>query len=379
MRTYTLIYDKLSGWSEKSFPPVDSDKTLVIIFGSSKYLDHAEPIAELKAFYRKSKFTGCSTAGEIFQDKINDNSLSVAIIQFDKSDVEVVSEKIQNPDESYEIGKKLAKMLNKRHLKHIILFSDGLKVNGSDLVKSFSDILPSDIQISGGLAGDGSEFKKTWVLDQAKPMINTISAVGLYGDQLEVNCASKGGWDTFGPERMITKSKGNVLYEIDGEPALELYKRYLGERAKELPSSALLFPLSIRKNINSKEKLVRTILSVDENSKSMTFAGDIPEGWCAQLMRANLDRLIEGAGSAGDLIKSESQTSNDSLAIAVSCVGRRLVLGERTEEEVEATLNSYPKGTKQIGFYSYGELAPDGFESCSLHNQTMTVTRISEK
>ncbi|MFO1257094.1 MAG: FIST N-terminal domain-containing protein [Gammaproteobacteria bacterium] len=379
MKIYTLTYDKQNGWSEKNFPPVDSNNTLVIVFGSSKFINHAEPIAALRTFYKHSKLAGCSTAGEIYEDRITDDSLSVAVIQFEKTEVEVVSESIENPHDSYVIGKRMAAQLHKDSLKHVIIFSDGIKVNGTELARSFVETLPGDIQISGGLAGDGSDFKRTWVIDKDKPVINTISAVGLYGDKLEVNCASKGGWDIFGPERMITKSKGNVVYEIDGEPALDLYKRYLGDRAQELPASALLFPLSIRKNVNSEEKVVRTVLAVDEKEKTMTFAGDVPEGWAAQLMRANLDRLIEGAGTASAAITAETESVKDSIAIAVSCVGRRLVLGERTEEEVEATLNSLPSGTKQIGFYSYGEIAPDGFQPCTLHNQTMTLTRISEK
>jgi hypothetical protein len=380
MKLTTLNYSKTSGWSTKSFPDIDSEKTLIIIFGSSSYFDDAEPIAELKAFYKKSKFSGCSTAGEIFEGTISDDSLTVAIMQFDKSDVHVVTAEIDDPVNSQSTGIKLASELNKENLKHVIVFSEGLNVNGSELAKGFDSVLTSQIKVSGGLAGDGSAFKQTWVMAQDKPVRNTISAIGFYGDSLDIGCGSKGGWDTFGPERIITKSKGNIVMEIDGEPALDLYKRYLGDRANELPSSALLFPLSIRKNFGSEEKLVRTILSVDHINKTMTFAGDVPEGWCVQLMRANMDRLIEGASGAAQSAKSKSQVVNgDTLAIAVSCVGRRLVLGERTEEEVEATLQSYLAGTKQIGFYSYGELTSDGFQPCSLHNQTMTITSISEK
>lgn len=380
MKLFTLNYDAVAGWSTKEFPNVDSEKTLIIIFGSSKYYDSADPISELKAFYKKSKFSGCSTAGEIFEGTISDDSLTVAIMQFDKSDVHVVTAEIDDPVNSQSVGKKLGKDLMKDNLKHVIVFSEGLNVNGSELAKGFDSVLTSQIKVSGGLAGDGSAFKQTWVMAQDKPVRNTISAIGFYGDSLDIGCGSKGGWDTFGPERIITKSKGNIVMEIDGEPALDLYKRYLGDRANELPSSALLFPLSIRKNFNAEEKLVRTILAVDHKNKTMTFAGDVPEGWCAQLMRANMDRLIEGASGAAQSAKSKSQVVNgDTLAIAVSCVGRRLVLGERTEEEVEATLQSYLAGTKQIGFYSYGELTTDGFQPCSLHNQTMTITSIAEK
>jgi hypothetical protein len=124
---------------------------------------------------------------------------------------------------------------------------------------------------------------------------------------------------------------------------------------------------------------VRTVLAVDEQRQSMTFAGDIPQGSRAQLMRANFDRLIQGASDAATLAGAARDVRDgETLAIAISCVGRRLVLGERTEEEVEATLDVLPPGSRQIGFYSYGEISPYAKGPCDLHNQTMTLTTIAE-
>ena len=208
---------------------------------------------------------------------------------------------------------------------------------------------------------------------------NIVGAVGLYGDHVTIGHGSKGGWDNFGPERRVTRSHGNVLIELDGRPALELYKKYLGDLASGLPATGLLFPLALRADTNDQKSLVRTILAVDEERQSMTFAGDIPEGSLARLMRANFDRLIDGASEAGSLagVPHVGHTEQ-TLAIAISCVGRRLVLGERAEEEIEATLDVMPVGTRQIGFYSYGEISPYTNGSCDLHNQTMTLTTIRE-
>jgi hypothetical protein len=237
--------------------------------------------------------------------------------------------------------------------------------------------------VTGGLAGDGSSFKTTWVIFQGKIYYNAIVAAGFYGDHIHIGYSSRGGWDIFGPERRVTRSQNNVLYELDNKPALALYKEYLGEKASELPASGLLFPLAIWTDKDSARKLVRTILGVDENTQSLTFAGDIPTGSTAQLMRANFDRLITGAGEAGEIANDSlkipaSNNTNPILAIAISCVGRKLLLGERTEEETEATLESLPKDTQQIGFYSYGELSPYGSGSCDLHNQTMTLSILCE-
>ena len=244
-----------------------------------------------------------------------------------------------------------------------------------------NDTLGETVVVTGGLAGDGTRFKRTWVLKDRSPQSGYVTAVGFYGDHIRLGHGSKGGWDKFGPERQVTKSHSNVLYELDGRPALQLYKEYLGDRAAGLPATGLLFPLAIRTSPSEGKVLVRTILAVDEAAQSMTFAGDIPQGVFAQLMRANFDRLIQGASEAAALTinhHGSSHPTSPTLSVAISCVGRRLVLGERTEEEIEATLEILPKGSSQIGFYSYGELSPYANGACDLHNQTMTLTTIAE-
>jgi len=376
VETFKYIEDK--GWSVSAFPMLDSNRTLILVFAAPQFINNPKPIAELIKAYPQAKITGCSSAGEIFGSTINDNSLSVAVVKFDHTMVRIESTTIQNSEDSYTAGSTLAKKLTDEDLKSILLLSDGLKVNGTELVKGFNDTLPQNVVVTGGLAGDGSAFKRTWIIYDGSPRENAICAVGLYGKQLKVGHGSKGGWDPFGPERRVTRSKGNVLYELDGKPALVLYKEYLGDRAKDLPASGLLFPLMIRENTNQEKQLVRTILAVDEAKQSLTFAGDIPTGYLAQLMRANFDRLVTGANDAAMMASNNISGNGPTLAIAISCVGRRLLLGQRTEEETEATLEMLPKGTSQIGFYSYGELSPYTTGTCDLHNQTMTLTTYAE-
>ena len=305
----------------------------------------------------------------------------VAAVRFDKTPVRMAEAVVRDPQDSYTAGTAIASQLNRPSLRAILVLSDGLHVNGSELVKGLNDSLGGAVVISGGLAGDGTHFKKTWVLKDRTPQSGYVTAVGLYGDHIRIGHGSKGGWDKFGPERLVTKSHGNVLYELDGRPALHLYKEYLGDRAAGLPATGLLFPLAIRSSLSEGKTLVRTILAVDEASQSMTFAGDIPQGVYAQLMRANFDRLIQGASDAATLTTNGhdgSPSDHSCLSIAISCVGRRLVLGERTEEETEATLDILPQGSRQIGFYSYGEISPYESGACDLHNQTMTLTTITE-
>lgn len=380
MKLVNLHYAKNKGWSVESFPELDSPNTLILVFAAPEYAQHLAPLQALKAAYPTSQLIGCSSAGEINDVIISDGSLSVAIIQFERSKVITTQAEISDSKDAYQAGMEISASLLRDDLQGIFILSDGLNVNGSRLVSGLRECNPN-IPITGGLAGDQERFEKTWTItNDLQPRERQIVAVGFYGEAIEFGHGSKGGWDIFGPKRKITRSESNVVYEIDGQPALALYKKYLGERAAELPASALLFPLSIRHPNHKDQWIVRTVLSVDENEQSLTFAGDVPEGWDGQLMSANFDRLIDGATDAAIHAKRNfPELTSPSLSITVSCVGRRLILGERTEEEVEACFDVLPKDTQQVGFYSYGEIAPYLSSNCELHNETMTITVIRER
>ncbi len=361
-------------WSQ-AFPALDSERTMVMAFASPTYGERTEPLAHLASAFPSSAVIGCSTSGEIDQTRVRDDSIAVAVVRFDDTTVRHAHARLTDAGDSFAAGSRIADELLAPDLRAIIVLSEGVHVNGSELVRGLNARLPETVVVTGGLAGDGDRFGRTWVLARGRPEANAVVAVGLYGEHVRVAHGSKGGWDTFGPERVVTKSRGNILYTLDDRPALALYKEYLGERAAGLPGSALLFPLSLRASQDDANSVVRTVLGIDEDSQSMVFAGDIPTGHYAKLMRANFDRLILGAQAAGAAAVTRARPA---LSIAISCVGRRLVLGERTEEETEATLDMLPPGTAQVGFYSYGEISPHASGRCDLHNQTMTLTVLSE-
>lgn len=379
MQVETFFYNDDKGWSVPQFPALDSEHTLLIIFASEKFGNNSLPYEQLKEFYKKSIHIGCSTAGEILQKFIYDQSLVVSVIKLENTRIKAATAIVNKPEESYSAGELITQQLLGEKLSHIFLLSDGLNVNGTDLINGIRASAPQNVTVTGGLAGDGSRFQHTWTLSQKKGIASRqVVAIGFYGDQLKVAYGSQGGWDTFGPERVITKSNKNVVYEIDGQPALKLYKQYLGEQQKNLPASALLYPMAIRPATNGNTtSVVRTILAIDEETQSLTFAGNMPEHWYAKLMTANFDRLVDGAASAASLLENNT-VNGPLLVIAISCVGRRLVLGERAEEEIEAVLEKLPAHTQLIGFYSYGEISPSGLTKCDLHNQTMTLTTFTE-
>lgn len=385
METQAFQYIVNKGWSISNFPDLDSERTLVLIFAAPEFIYNREPLNEIANFYSKSSIIGCSSAGEIYGNKIFDHSLSVVIVKFSNTCLKIAKAKVGQVSESGKAGISIASQLKADDLKNIFVLSDGLNVNGSELVKGLNTYFTNKkVIVTGGLAGDGNNFKKTWTIINNEILESHVVAIGFYGQNIHIGHASKGGWDIFGPVRRVTRAKSNVLYELDNQPALQLYKEYLGERASELPSSGLLYPLAISDPRNEEYvQLVRTILSIDEDEQSLIFAGDIPAGCNAQLMRANFDRLIESANEAGELASKRLQPSHFEnpgpvLTIDISCVGRRLLLGERTEEEIESTLDSMPRDSIQAGFYSYGELSPFSTGKCELHNQTMTITTFYE-
>lgn len=352
---------------------------LLIVFGQRQKIETTKAYALLKQKFPQVQMIGCSTSGEILDTDVYDESITATAIHFEKSSVASHYLEINKTENSYQAGKDIVSSFNTENLKHIFVLTDGLNVNGSELVRGMEESLPKGVSVTGGLAGDGPDFTKTCVFTHdVAPSTNIVAAVGFYGDNLKLGYASMGGWDSFGMERVITKSKNNILYEIDGEPALDLYKSFLGDQAKGLPASALLFPLSIRTN-EDERPIVRTILGVNEEDKSMTFAGDVPEGSYVRLMKANVDRLIDGSEDAAEKSMQDWDGETPELAILISCVGRKLVLKQMVEEEVETAKEKFGESTTVTGFYSYGEISPFmKFLKCELHNQTMTITLISE-
>ncbi|WP_437779375.1 FIST N-terminal domain-containing protein [Sorangium sp. So ce1097] len=380
MRLETFSFSRETGrWSVRALPALDSDRTLVLAFGAPEFLDDPGAIRELRRAYPRSHMVGCSSAGEIAGTSVCDGTLSVAVARFERTTLATAQVEVASASESFAAGQALARKLQRPGLRGVLVLSEGLGVNGSQLVRGLNAVLPESVVVAGGLSGDGTRFQRTWVCLGDAVQSGVVAAVGLYGEHVVIQHGSKGGWDKFGPERVITRSAGNVLHEIDGRPALSLYKEYLGDKAAELPASALLFPLALRATAKDEKFLVRTVLAVDHEAQSMTFAGDVPEGHLVQLMKADFERLIGGAEQAARSASEAGRAGGDgALAIAISCVGRRIVLGDRTEEEVEAVLDVLPKGTRVTGFYSYGEISPYATGHCDLHNQTMTLTVLSE-
>ncbi len=379
MKTEQIIFKQPKQGVEIELKTFSFLPELILFFGSPLMLKDSGVIEFFRKEYPDAIITGCSTAGEIGDINVYDNTIVATAVTFNNTKVVYNSIQINSVEESRNAGKELIKKFDFTGLQHIFVLSDGLNVNGSELVAGIREALPRKVNVTGGLAGDGANFVNTYVIsnkDLAQSKI--ITALGFYGDNIQVSYGSLGGWDSFGIERQVTKSDANVLYEIDNMPALELYESFLGTKAKDLPASGLLFPLSLRTSADA-EPVVRTILGIDRDAQSLTFAGDLPEGSSVKFMKANVDRLINGAEDAANISVKPLANNKVELAILISCVGRKLVLKQMVEEEVEAVKDVFGEQVTLTGFYSYGEIAPFLKDAvCELHNQTMTITTFTE-
>jgi hypothetical protein len=380
MRIQQMTWNDRSGWAAAGAE--SGAASLVLYFGIRQALSCGARYEDLRGMFPSAHIMGCSTGGQINNNDVNDDEIVAAAITFDATRLQLCRQDIADAQHSRNYGEALGRALAAVDLAGVFVLSDGLNVNGSELVAGISKAIGPGVPLTGGLAGDGADFKETLVGGDCAPRARTIAAIGFYGDAIRVGHGSAGGWDLFGPRRHVTKSIGNVLFELDGEPALDLYERYLGpDESKGLPSSALLFPIQVYDLQKPDTAVVRTVLAIDRATRSMTFAGDIPQGWTAQLMRGNLDRLAAGAADAARQARSGlcADDSDARFSILVSCIGRRLLMGQRTVEEVEAAGAELGPDTLRLGFYSYGEISPHAKSGlCELHNQTMTVTTLAE-
>ena len=368
-------WDAQSGWlATETIPGTD----LIFYFGSAECMEAAP--AALARRYPEALLFGCSTATGILNDELDEGGLVGVACRFHDTSLRLVTADVGDASCSADAGRCLGEALRGEGLAGALVLADGVNVNGSALTGAMVEVLGKSVPLGGGLAADGARFVRTLVGAGTTVRSGQAAALGFYGNAMRMRHASAGGWDPFGPRRRVTRSSGCVLLELDGKPALTLYERYLAEEAAGLPGSALLFPLLVWDPAVPARSVVRTVLSIDRGNGSMTFAGDIPEGWGAQLMRGNIDRLVDGAAQAGRCaLNGFDGPDQPSLALLVSCVGRRLSLGQRTAEELRAVDLALGHDLTKIGFYSHGEIAPDAATGVAmLHNQTMAVTLLSE-
>lgn len=357
---------------------IQLNNPLVLVFGNRFLLEDDQVIDAIRAEFPYEHLVFGSTAGEILCCNVYENSITVTAIEFERSSFVIERANILDYQKNaQEVGEVLYQKIPKDNLKHLFVLSEGSFVNGSSLINGLEKNLDVKVRVTGGMCGDDARFEKTIASYKENPKEGEVLLIGFYGNSLEISFASFGGWIPFGPERTVTRSVDNVLFEIDSQPALDLYKNYLGDKASELPKASLFYPLNVTPQ-DRNEPVVRTILNIDNVNSSMILAGDVPTDSKVQLMMASVDNIADGALQAAQFGMKNRKTKPE-LVLAISCVGRKMVMDQRVEEELDQVREVIGERVPITGFYSYGELAPfNGSTTCELHNQTMTLTLISE-
>lgn len=357
----------------------DIHPQLILAFGSPEFFSDPAVFQQVKDALPDSLILGCSTAGEINNEGVSENTLVLSSASFARPEFRGAMVDFNGLDDSYEAGRRLGNQLKDDKLTSVFILGQGVNINGSAIIDGIRSVVGPNVVVTGGLAGDGGKFEKTFCALNDKVSDHNLVGIGIYNDSVKVSYGSMGGWEPFGPIRRVTKAKGNILYELDNEPALEVYKKYLGDYAEDLPGSGLLFPFAVLNENREETGLIRTILGVDEQGGSLTLAGDIPDGGRVRLMHAKTDGLVDGATKAAETTKQREGQLHSGLSVLVSCVGRKLVMGDEVEDEIDAVKHVL-KGQTTTGFYSYGEICPLYEETdCKLHNQTMTITHFYDE
>ena len=380
MRAFSLRWSPARGWSDSPDSGEQSDVQLLLAFGPVDSPGSAW-FADVARRWPNARLVYATAGGQIDGLDVLDADVVLTGLAFEHASVHVIESEGAGIVPDVEMGRALGRDIGAvPGARHVLLFLDGLHVNGAAFAKGMDATLPRGVTVSGGLASDGVAFVKTGLGVDGPPRERCVVAVVMSGDSLVIGTGSAGGWEPFGPERIITRAESTTVFELDGQRALEVYCRYLGDLATELPGSALLFPLALTPN-DGGPAVVRTILGIDEAAGSLRFAGDMPQGYKVRLMRSTKDSLLDGAAQAAADARAGMNGVEPSAMLCVSCIGRREVLRSRVEEEIDEVAQLAPRAVV-TGYYSNGEIAPPPGVTdrvALLHNQTMTITAIGER
>ncbi len=363
-----------------TFAPLIAMKPdLVFAFGPSESLCNLAPA--LTEYFPGIRRIGCSSAFAISSAGLEQSNCVVTAVRFDASSIIEASVRLASKEGSFDAGKRLGASLPRDGLRAVLLLGQGVKIRGSALLAGINEALETVVPVVGGLASRKEGYYQTWVLDESGCGSETIVALGLYGNSLRFGFGVHGGWSPFGPARKVTRCEGNVLYELDGEPALDVYRRYLGDYARDLPTVGHFFPFAMLDGNHEEIGLIRSMLAVDEKTGGLRFGDEVIPDSYLRMMHANTDKLVGGVETAAEAARRMigGGDSYHGLIFMVSCVGRELVMGERVEEEIEVAAEVFGGEVPIAGFYSFGEISPTGEDAaCKLHNQTVMVAYIDE-
>ncbi len=366
------------------------DPDLIIVFASVQY-DQEKMLSGVRSVSKETLLVGSSTAGEITTAGPAKRH-SVAVMAIKSSDIQFSAAVGENIAADPRVaGQKVAAEVRKLagdKLKAFIMLPDVLVGNGADTVRGVLDSLGEHFPVVGGASGDDFKFVKTYQYLNDKVYSGAVVGLGLAGS-FKMGIGVKHGWIPISTPMKVTKSSGSVLHELNGQPAINIYKNYFGEEEAQqlqketLAKLAITYPLGIVVT-GSEEMLIRDPISVDEHG-SITCAAEIPEGSSIQLMIGSYMKAIEVAQIAAENAVAQLEGAAPKAVIIFNCIARNKLFGERAGDEISAIQTAVGTDTPLIGFYTYGEQAPLGGEVRNLdkcnpafHNETVVICVLGE-
>ena len=265
-------------------------------------------------------------------------------------------------------------------VSYLQVFSDGLTGNGSALVRGLESVLGTRVPVAGGTAGDDGKFERTCQFHGSKILSDAVVGMGFSGT-FTVSTGVQSGWSPVGIAKKVTRAAENVVYELNGQPALEVYERFLGKHACKLPAVGVEYPLGLvdRHGDLGEEDfcLLRATMSVNREEGSISFAGEVLEDSWVRLTCGDHTSILSAAESAARRALENLGTATPSLVFVFSCMARKIVLGRRTSEESDMIRGILGDNVPMLGFYTYGEYCPLTVGQRNLfHNETVTISVI---
>jgi hypothetical protein len=349
--------------------------TLGIAFASVNF--GIAPLSEALGKYDDIAFLGASTDGEIIANGegqvVYEGTAALSLIDCDKD-----AFRLQffqgNGKKSFDVGQEVGNWGVKQFVRPgFIVASGGLHADGEEILKGIISVAGPETPVFGGLAGDDKAFKTTFAFTNGQYTADGVVALVLDTDRIELDGIAISGWSGIGAEKRVTKAEGNVVYTIDNEPALEVYKKYLSITDKDLPQIGVEYPLMLIREDGS--SILRAVMDIDRNTGALVFAGTVPQGSRVRFSTSSGVDVIEQVKRDIDTY-SKKFPQADHL-ILFSCMARHLALGPMVDEEILAAYEKW--NVPLIGFFTYGEIGKSLTGKCDFFNETFTLATLKEK
>lgn len=348
--------------------------TLAIVFISAK-----KELDSLLRWFLQSgiQVFGASSSSEFVDSNIGSDSIALLLLDVNPSYFQIES-LVAAPDSTKQIASAIAtKGITKFKKPAYIVASGGLSTDGDEIVEGIQVICGKESPIFGGLASDGLEMKRTYAFTNTAVIDQGLVALIFDAEKVSLTGLAVGGWKPLGMERTITSSRGNVVYTIDHEPALDFMARYAGiKNPDEQFNISMLVASNFQFQLlrDGKHPIMRTVMVCNHEDRSITFAGGLPEGSRVRLS------LLPGFEVLEETIREfrhfKNEVPDPDAMIMFSCEGRRISLGPFVCEEIEGIQNIW--GVPMAGFFCYGEIGKVSDGQYLFQNMTCSLAILKE-